>query len=113
MYLPIYSAKDNFSFYERKKISFNKTLSSTLLTFPRIYYKHLRSGRNNKVYIALRVAGGKISLPRIYLYRAVILCHCLDFPFHGTALSISQIVWKGFNKEGSVVSPLTMETFIK
>lgn len=45
---------------ERKSPLKKKTLSSTLLTFQRIYYKHLRSRRNNKVYIALRVAGGKL-----------------------------------------------------
>lgn len=67
-HLSIYSARDNFPLYEGKKISLKTPLSSTLLTFQRIYYKHLRSRRNYKVYIALRVAGGKISLPRIYLY---------------------------------------------
>lgn len=40
------------------------------------------------------MAGEEISLPRIYLYTAVILCHCLDLPFQRIALSISQIVWK-------------------
>lgn len=54
-----------------------------------------RSRRNNKVYIALRVAGGKISLPSIYLYTVVLLCHCLDVPFLATAPQISQIMQKG------------------
>lgn len=29
---------------------------------------------------------GEISLPRIYLYTVVLLCHCLDLPFLGAAL---------------------------
>ena len=75
-----------FLLWKKENLLLKKPLSSTLLTFQRIYYKHLRSRRNNKVYIALRVAGEKISLARIYLYTGVLLCHCLDVPFLGTAL---------------------------
>lgn len=35
---------------------------------------------------------GKISLLRIYFYSVVFLCHCLDLPFLGSAVSISQIM---------------------
>lgn len=49
-----------FLLWKEENLLKKKTLSSTLLTFQRIYYKHLRSRRNNKVYIALRVAGGKL-----------------------------------------------------
>lgn len=82
-HLPTLSTKTIFFFYERKKISFKKTLSSTLLTFQRIYYKHLRSRRNNKVYIALRVAGGKLVYQEYTLYTAVLFLSLSRFTIPG------------------------------
>lgn len=86
---------------ERKPPLKNNNPQFTLLTFLRIYCKHLRSRRNNKVYIALRVAGGKLVYQEYTLYTPVLLCHCLGFPFLGAALSQSNRVEWGLTKQAA------------
>lgn len=98
---------------ERKSPLKKKTLSSTLLTFQRIYYKHLRSRRNNKVYIALRVAEGKLVYKE---YTYTVRCFFVIVQIYHFWVVLCRLVKscrKGFNKADSMFTPLTTEAHVK
>lgn len=88
-----FSTRHNFSFYERKKISSKK--KTTLFTITDISKNLLQAfeiQEEQQSLYCFESGRGKISLPRIYLYTVVLLCHCLDLPFLDTVLHISQIM---------------------
>lgn len=115
-YLSTFSARDNFSFYERKKISLKKKKQKPQFNITDISKNLLQAfeiREEQQSLYCFESGRGKISLPRIYLYTAVLLCHCLDLPFLLLLGRLVKSCRKGLNKAGSVFTPLTMEAHVK
>lgn len=87
-YLSTFSTRDNFSFYERKKISLKKKTNPqfNITDISKNLLQAFEIREEQQSLYCFESGRGKISLPRIYLYTAVFLCHCLDLPFLGSAV---------------------------
>lgn len=113
-YLSTLSAGDNFFFYERKKISFEKQQPSVHITDISKNLLHAFEIQEEQQSLYCFESGrGEISLPRMYFIYSGASLSLSRFPIPGCCSVVVKSCRKGFNKAGSMFTPLTMEAHIK